>query len=810
MTEQLYIKGQLNHMIFHNAEKQFSIASIKLEETNLDTKEDEFVVKGHLPKLTYGNDYIFYGKMESHPRFGDQFQVFTYEKELPKTEESLIRYLASDLFYGIGLKTAKKIVGKLGIDTVEKVLKDETVLDGIVSMKKETKQQFIQDLRLHQGFDRVTVELSKYGIGLQLAQKIYALHQEKTLDVLTENPYQLVFQIEGFGFQRADEIAQQIGIRKDHPTRIQAGILHVLEEESLNGHVFVYEKYLIRQASELLFSHGTNGDFSFDIYFQSLIEESLLVKENDRIYLPQLYFAEEGIASQLARIQEVKEDATYAESELLKLIGDLEEREGISYGEEQYEAIKMALDEKVMILTGGPGTGKTTVVKGILESYQKLCDKEKTIKDSDYLLCAPTGRAAKRLSESTGMKAKTIHSLLGWSGENEFEYDAGNQLDGKLIIIDEFSMVDVWLANRLVKAIPSSMKVILVGDEDQLPSVGPGEVLSDLLKSDCIKVARLEEIYRQKEDSSIIKLAHAIKNDRFEELDLSKSSDFNFFPTTTENTAVMIEKIVERALAKGYTQRDIQVLAPMYRSKAGIHALNEALQQLFNPPSQQKREIKHFDSIYRSGDKVIQLVNQPEKKVFNGDIGEIRAIKKPTETETKKEEMIVDFEGLEVSYTRQDFNQLMLAYAISIHKSQGSEFPIVIIPIVRSFRRMLVKNLIYTAITRGKSSLIICGEHHELMDGLRQKNFFNRNTTLVERLKHVWGMSVDEIDRNAAIEVSDSAKELSGSQDEASSDKIIETKQVKPKIESEDDYEGLPLEDAEKHDDGLSPYDFMD
>ncbi len=800
MTEQLYIKGQLNHMIFHNAEKQFSIASIKVEDTNMELDENEFVVKGHFPQLTYGNDYIFYGKTETHARFGEQFHVFTYEKELPKTEESLIKYLSSDLFYGVGLKTAAKIVRKLGMQTVEKILDDETVLDGIVSMKKETKQQFIRDLKLHQGFDRVTVELSKYGIGLQLAQKLYALHQEKTLTVLKENPYDFVFQIEGFGFQRADEIAGQIGIRNDHPTRIQAGILHILEKESSSGHVFVMKDHLIRQASDLLFPNEPNTDVSLDEPLESLAAETLIVIENDRIYLPQLYFAEEGIASQLARIHEVKDEVHYEESELLKIIGDLEEREGISYGEEQYDAIKKALDEKVMILTGGPGTGKTTVVKGILESYQRLGDSDKNIKDSDYLLCAPTGRAAKRLSESTGKKAKTIHSLLGWSGEDEFEYNEGNQLDGKLIIIDEFSMVDVWLANRLFKAIPSSMKVILVGDEDQLPSVGPGEVLSDLLKSECVPVARLTEIYRQKEDSSIIKLAHAIKNDRLDELDLSKSGDFNFFPTTTENTAAMIEKIVERALAKGYSQRDIQVLAPMYRSKAGIHALNETLQNLFNPADQKKREIKHFDTVYRSGDKVIQLVNQPEKKVFNGDIGEIRAIKKSTETESKKEEMIVDFDGLEVTYTRQEFNQFMLAYAISIHKSQGSEFPIVIIPIVRSFRRMLVKNLIYTAITRGKSSLIICGEYNQLMDGLQQRNFFIRNTTLVQRLQFVWGKDVQTIETERA----DATKQ------EVVGDRAADHPQKKVTVsqDSDDEY-GLPLEDAEKHDDGLSPYDFM-
>lgn len=741
MEQKKYVKGKLNHMIFHNQEELFSIASITIIDTNEQISEEELVVKGYFPPLTHGNEYIFYGNLTVHPKFGEQYDVFTYEKELPKTEESLVKYLSSDLFYGIGKKTAERIVNNLGVQAIEKILADESVLDQIPGMTEKLKKRFVSDLQLHQGFDQVTLELAKHGIGLQLAQKIYDVYQEKTIKQLKENPYSFVFTIEGFGFQRADDIAQSIGIEKNHPSRIQAGILHILELESLDGHVYVEEKNLINKTIKLLFPKQMDLIDENEIlnHIQFLENEQAIVKENEKVYLPHLYYAEEGIASQLKRIMDLEVEEIYDESELLKIIGEIEEKEGIAYGEEQYEAIKSALNEKVMILTGGPGTGKTTVIKGIIQCYDAfLKATNKKQHESNYILTAPTGRAAKRLSESTGLKAKTIHSLLGWMGEEEFEYNASNQLEGKILIVDEFSMVDVWLANRLLKAVPSDMKVIFVGDEDQLPSVGPGQVLSDLLRSEQIPISRLTEIYRQKEDSFIIKLAHKIKNNEIDDLNLTKKDDFNFIECKQEQVLSVIEQIVKKAVERGYQKKDIQILAPMYKTNVGIHQLNNTLQNIFNPDDENMRSIQHFDQILKTGDKVIQLVNQPEKQVFNGDIGEIVAIKKATETESKKEEVVVDYDGLLVSYTKQELNQIMLAYAISIHKSQGSEFPIVILPVVKAFKRMLVKKLLYTAITRSKTSLIICGERDALIDGLLKEDHYDRKTTLVERINFMF------------------------------------------------------------------------
>lgn len=741
MEQKKYVKGKLNHMIFHNQEELFSIASITIIDTNEQISEEELVVKGYFPPLTHGNEYIFYGNLTVHPKFGEQYDVFTYEKELPKTEESLVKYLSSDLFYGIGKKTAERIVNNLGVQAIEKILADESVLDQIPGMTEKLKKRFVSDLQLHQGFDQVTLELAKHGIGLQLAQKIYDVYQEKTIKQLKENPYSFVFTIEGFGFQRADDIAQSIGIEKNHPSRIQAGILHILELESLDGHVYVEEKNLINKTIKLLFPKQMDLIDENEIlnHIQFLENEQAIVKENEKVYLPHLYYAEEGIASQLKRIMDLEVEEIYDESELLKIIGEIEEKEGIAYGEEQYEAIKSALNEKVMILTGGPGTGKTTVIKGIIQCYDAfLKATNKKQHESNYILTAPTGRAAKRLSESTGLKAKTIHSLLGWMGEEEFEYNASNQLEGKILIVDEFSMVDVWLANRLLKAVPSDMKVIFVGDEDQLPSVGPGQVLSDLLRSEQIPISRLTEIYRQKEDSFIIKLAHKIKNNEIDDLNLTKKDDFNFIECKQEQVLSVIEQIVKKAVERGYQKKDIQILAPMYKTNVGIHQLNNTLQNIFNPDDENIRSIQHFDQILKTGDKVIQLVNQPEKQVFNGDIGEIVAIKKATETESKKEEVVIDYDGLLVSYTKQELNQIMLAYAISIHKSQGSEFPIVILPVVKAFKRMLVKKLLYTAITRSKTSLIICGERDALIDGLLKEDHYDRKTTLVERINFMF------------------------------------------------------------------------
>ncbi|GAA0483162.1 ATP-dependent RecD-like DNA helicase [Salinibacillus aidingensis] len=739
--EKGYIKGILLRTIFHNAEEKFSIALIRIVDTNEPFQDKEIVVKGHFPPLEQEQEYIFYGNLYQHNRFGQQYQVFTYTREIPKTKDSLVRYLSSDIFYGVGKKSAQKIVDVLGETAIDQILKDENVLAGIPGFPKNVISSFSQTLRENQGFERVVMALADYGIGLQLTQKIYAVYKEDTLKLLEENPYQFVFEVEGFGFRRADNIAKMIGIAGDHPARIQAGCIHILQKQSQFGHVYEYLEQLCDDVRKLL--NETEPSVTNDLVEQKMIElseERYLIIEDDRVYLPSLYFSEEGVSSQLKRIMDIELDSEFVQADILKALGEIEEKETISYGREQYEAIEQALNSKAVILTGGPGTGKTTVIKGIIGVFERLNPKNNNEEkdESPIVLAAPTGRAAKRMTEATGHKAQTIHRLLGWSGSEEFEFNQSHQLDANLIIIDEFSMVDIWLANQLFRAIPSKAQIVLVGDEDQLPSVGPGQVLTDLLSSGVIPTCKLTEIYRQKEGSRIVELAHEIKNHQCDQQSLKRGEDFSFFRSQGTNTLSLLQDIVKKAVDKGYSIRDIQVLAPMYRSNVGINKLNESLQELLNPANSRKRTLKFNEQVFRSGDKVIQLVNQPEKGVYNGDIGHAVTILKADETEENQEQLVVDFDGKEVRYVRSELHQLMHAYCISIHKSQGSEFPIVVMPVVPEFRRMLKKNLLYTAITRSKQSLIICGDQRAFLEGVSTEDQNVRNTTLSQRIKQMF------------------------------------------------------------------------
>ncbi|MBY7143295.1 ATP-dependent RecD-like DNA helicase [Virgibacillus sp. NKC19-3] len=735
--EKGYIKGELLYTIFHNEEEHFSIAKIRIQDTNEDYNEKEIVAKGYFSNLQAQTDYYFYGDFERHPRFGLQYKVLSYKTYIPDTKDGLIAYLSSDLFYGIGKKTAKRIIKHLGENAITKILNDADVLTDVPGLKQETADILAKNLQENQGFEHIVVYLSKYGIGLKMAQKIFQEYKEDAISILEEDPYQYVFDIEGFGFQTADEIAKQNGLSLSHPNRIGAGCIYVLQKSVQDGHVYLPLKHCMRQMLELLSNNSLSEELIKD-RLNDLNTMKRIIIQDENVYLPSLYYAEDGFASHLSRVidKPVKENIPLAE--LMKIIGDIEETEVLSYGKEQFTAINQALHSKVMILTGGPGTGKTTVIKGILNAYATInhlslnpfdYDNEKVF---PFVLTAPTGRAAKRLTESTGLPAVTIHRLLGWDGKNGFEKNQNEPLAGNFLIVDEFSMVDIWLANNLFKAIPDDMQVLIVGDEDQLPSVGPGQVLSDLLKSDRIPFVSLHEVYRQKEGSKIIHLAHEIKNDT--EITLQNDKDFSFIPCNEQQMLAVIMTIFSKAMEKGIDVKDIQVLAPMYRTRAGITMINKELQKLINPKTSRRREVKFNEVIYRVGDKVLQLINQPEQGVYNGDIGEVAAIFEEDESKENVEQLVILFEDKEVVYERKDYVNIMHAYCVSIHKSQGSEFPIVILPIVSSYNRMLRKNLLYTAITRSKESLIICGQEQAFLQGVRTMDTNKRYTNLKEQL----------------------------------------------------------------------------
>ncbi|WP_312093367.1 ATP-dependent RecD-like DNA helicase [Niallia sp.] len=764
--EKKYVKGRHLVTIFHNEQNLYSVLRIRVDETNHDYDDKEAVITGYLPKMNEEESYTFYGDFKEHPRFGLQLQATSFRKEMPQSKQGIIAYLSSNLFKGIGEKTAENIVDTLGEEAISKIMNQPSILDTVPKLAPDKAKILYDTLMKNQGLEQAMVSLNQFGFGPQLSMKIYQVYKENTIEIVQTSPYKLVEDIEGIGFGKADDLGAQIGITGNHPDRLKAGCLYILELSSnQEGHVYLQAEYLLEKVKVLL-EENQKEEIEFSQIADQIIQleaERKIIVENKRIYLPSLFFSEKGVVRNIKRVMEQSEyKDQFPESEFLLALGNLEDRIGVQYAPSQREAIQTALMSPMLLLTGGPGTGKTTVIKGIVELYGELhgCSLDpKDYKNDEpypFILAAPTGRAAKRMAESTGLPAVTIHRLLGWNGTGTFERDEDHPLEGKILIVDETSMVDIWLAHQLFKALPEHIQVIIVGDEDQLPSVGPGQVLKDLLDSACIPTVKLKDIYRQAEGSSIIELAHEMKKGQLPANLLVPQGDRSFIKCSSSQIPQAIEKIVLNAKNKGFAPMDIQVLAPMYRGPAGIDRLNEILQEILNPnPDGSRKELKFGDVTYRIGDKVLQLVNQPESNVFNGDMGEIVSIFYAKENTEKQDMVIVSFDGIEATYTRQDLNQITLAYCCSVHKSQGSEFPIVIMPIVKSYYRMLRKNLIYTGITRSKQFLILCGEVEAMELGVSRNDELNRQTTLKEKIKEMFA-DVYKPDEKAELSTEDS------------------------------------------------------
>ncbi|WP_400242591.1 ATP-dependent RecD-like DNA helicase [Niallia sp. JL1B1071] len=764
--EKKYIKGRHLVTIFHNEQNLYSVIRIRVDETNHDYDDKEAVITGYLPKMNEEETYTFYGDFKEHPRFGLQLQATSFRKEMPQTKQGVIAYLSSNLFKGIGEKTAENIVETLGEEAISKIMNQPSILDTVPKLAPDKAKVLYDTLMKNQGLEQAMVSLNQFGFGPQLSMKIYQVYKENTIETVQTNPYKLVEDIEGIGFGKADDLGAQIGITGNHPDRLKAGCLYILELcSNQEGHVYLHAEHLLEKVKTLL-EENQKEEIEFSQIADQIIqleEEGKIIVENKKIYLPSLFFSEKGLVRNIKRVMEQSEyKDQFPESEFLLALGNLEDRIGVQYAPSQREAIQTALMSPMLILTGGPGTGKTTVIKGIVELYGELhgCSLDpKDYKNDEpypFILAAPTGRAAKRMAESTGLPAVTIHRLLGWNGTGTFERDEDHPLEGKILIVDETSMVDIWLAHQLFKALPEHIQVIIVGDEDQLPSVGPGQVLKDLLDSACIPTVKLKDIYRQAEGSSIIELAHEMKKGQLPTNLLIPQGDRSFIKCSSNQIPQAIEKIVLNAKNKGFAPMDIQVLAPMYRGPAGIDRLNAILQEILNPnPDGSRKELKFGEVTYRIGDKVLQLVNQPESNVFNGDMGEIVSIFYAKENTEKQDMVIVSFDGIEATYTRQDLNQITLAYCCSVHKSQGSEFPIVIMPIVKSYYRMLRRNLIYTGITRSKQFLILCGEIEAMELGVSRNDELNRQTTLKEKIKEMFA-DVYQPDEKAELSTEES------------------------------------------------------
>ncbi|MDQ0205431.1 SF1B family DNA helicase RecD2 [Alkalicoccobacillus murimartini] len=739
-----YIKGEILHVVFRNEENYYTVAVVRVRETNEEIDEKKLTIVGVLPHVEPDETFLFFGSVADHPKFGIQYKVEQSRRDLPQSKQGVIRYLASDRFPGIGTKTAETIVEKLGETAISRIVENRDVLNDIPGLKEEKAAVLYENLYEQQGVEQVLIVLSEHGFGVELALKVYQVYKTTALEIIKSNPYQLIHDVDGIGFRRADQLGASIGLTGNHPDRLRAGCLYLVHELCIQeGHMYIETDPLTNQAVSLLSSPGQ--PIQHEEIKQQLVrmhEEGMLVVEDTRVYTKSLFGAEKGIASNIRRLLSTEVKDEFPEAEFLKSLGELEEEWGIEYAPSQKQGIQEAIAKPVMLLTGGPGTGKTTVIRGIVEVYARLhglsLDPRAYTSSNPFpiLLTAPTGRAAKRMSEATGLPSSTIHSMLGWKGgAGGFDKGEHEPLNGELLIIDEMSMVDSWVANSLFKAIPKGMQVVIVGDENQLPSVGPGQVLRDLINSGTIPLVALTDIYRQAEGSSIIELAHAMKDGQMPP-DLSQAqSDRRFFPCKIDQVKEVVWQICENAIKKGYEARDIQVLAPMYKGSAGITELNVMLQNLFNPKKEKVRELAFGDLVYRTGDVVLQLVNNPEERVYNGDRGEIVAIFYAKENTERKDQLVVSFDGTEVTYSKTELNQLTHAYCCSIHKAQGSEFPIVVLPVVRSYSRMLRRNLLYTAVTRAKQFLLMCGELRTIEYTITSGEDLERQSQLVTRLQ---------------------------------------------------------------------------
>jgi len=713
---EFYFSGTIERIIFENPSNFFRILLLDIEDTDAEDFEDfEIIVTGSMADVMEGEDYTFWGSLVQHPKYGQQLKISRYERAKPSSK-GLVKYFSSDHFKGIGAKTAQKIVQLYGEDTedtIDKILAEPEKLTQINGLAAKNREAFVAKLRLNYGTEMVLAKLAAYGIPHTLAFQIQDTYKEETLGIVEKYPYQLVEDIQGIGFKIADHLAEELGIQSDAPERFRAGLVHTLLTQSMErGDTYVEARDLLEHTIELLeSSRQVELDPSLVAdELAHLIEEDKVQNVETKIFENSLFFAEEGIKSNLVRLLEKGEQDCFDTDNITAAIQQVEESSGIFYDSIQKEAIRQAINQKVFILTGGPGTGKTTVINCIIAVYAQLRGLDlRKVNNLPILLAAPTGRAARRMNELTGLPSATIHRHLGMTGDDDTSH-LDDYLDADFIIVDEFSMVDTWLANQLLSNISSQTKLLIVGDADQLPSVSPGQVLADLLQIPTIPQTKLETIYRQSEESTIVTLASQIQKGILPADFTEKKADRSYFEARNEHIPPMIEKIASAAIRSGIPAQDVQVLAPMYRGPAGIDQINNLMQNLINPVKKDELTFEAPDCQYRQGDRVIHLVNDAESNVFNGDLGYISDLLPAKYTDSKQDELTINFDGNELVYQRSEWYKIRLAYAMSIHKSQGSEFPVVILPITRSSHRMLQRNLVYTAITRAKSKLILLGE----------------------------------------------------------------------------------------------------
>ena len=742
MTE-VYFKGVVEKIIFHNPDSMYYIASIEIKETDSAYTGDTIVVTGNMVDLQEDNSYVFKGEIVQNGKRGEQLKVSFYE--LDKLEgENLISYFASDQFKGIGPKKAMKIIEIYGDDPIDKILEDPSKLATISGLTQRVREAFVQTLKGDYQNQQTIAKIVSYGLTLPMATKLIKKYEDDTLNVINENPYLMTRSVKGFSFANADLLAKAIGIKGDSPFRIEAAFRQVLASYSgETGDTYMLAGKLIPETYQLLVnSRPEEGQLITDELLKNLLNEFIEDRRfycdfdnadsnKNKIFLYSSYMNEFKIVENVIRIMD-SEGYISSNADIDSIIDEVEEEVGFSYDAIQRKAIKEAVISKFFVLTGGPGTGKTTVINGILKTYEKI-RRVKLRNEKDIVkLLAPTGKAARRMGEATGLSASTIHSALGLTKDDEDSSIEQDYLECDFVIIDEFSMVDAWLGKQLFTNLSSRTQVLIVGDKDQLPSVGAGRVLGDFLEIDEVPSIRLQTTFRQGSDSSIISLATALNDGRLPNDFKLKKNDYSYIEGDARKIAAVIPQIFQVAMDKGFSSSDIQILAPMYRGEEGIDNLNQIMQNYLNPRKSHTLEFRYLEnSCFRIGDKVLHLVNDINKGVSNGDVGYIRDLIPAKDSESKQDEIVIDFGGVDVSYARSDWDRITLAYAISIHKSQGSEFPVVIMPITNQAYKMLQRNLVYTGVTRAKQKLILLGSENAYLKAVRTEGS-KRNTFLKE------------------------------------------------------------------------------
>ena len=749
------VEGYLNKIIFHNKENNYYILSIFLNDKYDFVEGDYFSVVGTFNDFEFIEDdlYSFKGEIVQHRKYGTQLSAIVVEPVIEKDKEAIVSYLSSSIFQGVGRKTAELIVDTLGVDALDKIYEDKDTLFSIKGIPEQRKDTIYATIVANKQTQDIILKLNEYNLSNNLILKIYNFYKHNTLRTITENPYSLIKDIKGINFKTVDKIAETNEIAPNDRERILYAFIYTINSYCFStGNTYISKNNLLYNTFNILYSSRNTAVSKEDILnsYSYALDTGKLIEIEDRVFLPEIYYSEYSIYSDITQRLEQENTIEISDGLLDKYINEVEDELEISYDIVQIAAIKNCIRNNFAILTGGPGTGKTTIILAVIKIFQKI--KNYSIHDlldesrSILTLCAPTGKAAKRMSESTGFYASTIHKAIGWSTEDENmeEFVSEKHIKSELVIIDESSMIDVFLMYNLLKIINKDAKIILVGDNDQLPSIAPGNVLNDLINSKAISTVKLNKIFRQSEHSSIINISHSIKNNI--PFDVLENFDDKEFISANKNEMINVISAIYDDLIKDSSKENIQILAPIYKGTSGINEINMAIQSRFNDNEEQ---IEYGELIYKVNDRVMQLVNRPEDNIFNGDIGYIEEIYK----EGNKVKIVIEYDGNYVTYEKTELNQITLSYACSIHKAQGSEFENVIIPFIDNYNFMLNKNLTYTAITRAKKKLILCGSSNVFYKSIEPTNVVTRQTALE------WFFTTDKEAEMQELELEDEIKE---------------------------------------------------